>query len=151
MVASVFEWLLLEGFTKLTKMMLLDSSVESKRQTVFLNIYHLYFHLESPPAHRRRRINLPSVDAFDDELPPVPFDLPSPLPSASNSSTSLASPEPIRISCPICLDDDKTVSVCNLYKLNLELDMHKFKTEELIGWQVKRAWYHNIFSVVLLS
>ncbi|XP_045190500.1 E3 ubiquitin-protein ligase RNF4-like [Mercenaria mercenaria] len=64
---------------------------------------------DSPPAHRRGRRRLPPAEAFDDDLPPVPFDLPSPIPSSSGSSSNFQSPEPIKITCPVCLDDDKTI------------------------------------------
>ncbi|XP_060590536.1 E3 ubiquitin-protein ligase RNF4-like isoform X2 [Ruditapes philippinarum] len=65
----------------------------------------------SPPARRRGHRSLPRPLEIDDDdsndLPPVPFDLPNAVPSSS--SCNIKSPDPIKITCPVCLDDDKTI------------------------------------------
>ncbi|WAR22224.1 RNF4-like protein [Mya arenaria] len=70
---------------------------------------------EAPlPSHRRGRGTIPAIDLSDeddDELPNViPYNPPPTTPSPTQTGArTVMSPEAVKISCPICLDDDKAI------------------------------------------
>ncbi|KAL4232257.1 E3 ubiquitin-protein ligase rnf4 [Mactra antiquata] len=74
---------------------------------------------DSLPAHRRRlEDRLPTIgDSSDEDLPVVPIKVPKPNTPRPNTSSgcgsSILSPEGNLISCPICLDDVKTIKKNN--------------------------------------
>ncbi|XP_052771356.1 uncharacterized protein LOC128211018 [Mya arenaria] len=70
---------------------------------------------EAPlPSHRRGQGTIPAIDLSDeddDELPNViPYNPPPTTPSPTQTGArTVMSPEAVKISCPICLDDDKAI------------------------------------------
>ena len=83
-----------------------------------LQMHYLFFSiLDSPPADRRRgrsfhsrlsRSRSPFLDLEDADLPSFISIPPRP------ASTTLQSPDPVHISCPVCLDDAKEVRIKNI-------------------------------------